>query len=80
MAEVKAQFNDFEATFHQEIEKLCSEHQLNYIDGTILFAERKGIELEFLGEIIKKNLPLLAKIQKAGEDLKFLKPVRRIAI
>jgi Phage late-transcription coactivator len=79
MAEVKAQFNDLEQTFHQEIEKLCSEHQLNYIDGTIFFVERRGIEPEFLGELIKNNLPLLAKIQRAGEDLNFLKPVRRLA-
>ena len=77
--DLEAKFNNLDS-FVTEIERLVSEHQLNYIDATIAFAERSGIELEFLGELIRKDVRLLSRLQKCGEEMKFLKPVRRLAI
>jgi hypothetical protein len=57
----------------REIFNIVREKELAYLDATIYYSERSGIELETLAEIIQKNPKLKASIQQEAEDLNFLK-------
>lgn len=56
-----------------KIESLVRENSISYIDACILYCERTGLEIEYVGEILEKNQLLKNKIQEEAEDLHFLK-------
>lgn len=59
-------------TFLEEIEDIVWELDCNYIDAIIEWCARQNAEVESIGELIKKNPVLKAKILMDAEDLNFM--------
>lgn len=60
-------------TIEEKIEELAVECDLPYIDAALAFCERNGLEIEFVGEVIKQSETMRTKIQVEAEALHFLK-------
>lgn len=69
-----------EFTFAEEIEKLCSSKNIEYIDAILLWCEQKNVEIELIANHIKKDLVLKSKIQLEAENLNILKKGARLPI
>jgi len=81
-------------TDKQDIEilnKLNSEHIINdiaeviskgvsYIDAVIDYAERHNLEVEVIGEIIKRSPVLKAKIYREAEELNMVERLVRLPV
>lgn len=68
------------SAFPLEIETLVKERQIEYIDAVILWCELNGLEVEFAGELIRRNNVLKSKIQFEAENLNFMKKSARLPI
>lgn len=68
------------SAFPLEIETLVKEKQIEYIDAVILWCEMNGLEVEFAGELIRRNNVLKSKIQFEAENLNFMKKSARLPI
>lgn len=61
--------------FPHEIEKIVHSKKISYMDATILWCEQNGFEVEFAGELIRRNAVLKSKIQLEAENLNFIKRI-----
>lgn len=66
--------------FPSEIEKLVRDNEIEYMEAVILWCERNGLEVEFAGELIRRNSVLKSKIQLEAENLNFMKKSARLPI
>lgn len=66
--------------FIDEIEKICREKNVEYIDAIIHWCVRNNLEIEYAAEIIKKNAVLKSKLQIEAENLNFMKKTARLPI
>lgn len=66
--------------FPAEIERLVRENEIEYMEAVILWCERNGLEVEFAGDLIRRNAVLKAKIQIEAENLNFMKKSARLPI
>jgi hypothetical protein len=60
-----------------EIEAIVDDKEVNYIDACIMYCEERELEIEYIGDIIKKNQRIRAKVQREAEDLNFIKKQKR---
>jgi|TARA_B110000211_G_C14049763_1_gene540665 hypothetical protein len=51
-----------------------------YIDAVIAYAESYGLEVESVGEIIRKSPVLKAKIYREAEDLNMVEKLTRLPV
>lgn len=51
-----------------------------YIDAVIDYAERNGLEIEVVGDIIRKSPMLKAKIYREAEELNMVERVARLPV
>jgi predicted GNAT family acetyltransferase len=58
----------------QYINKDC-----NIIDALVYYADKSGMEVELLGEIIKRSPTLKAKVQQIAENLNMMDKTERIS-
>ncbi len=63
-----------------EIEKIVKDKKIYYMDAVIMWCEQNNHEIEFAGELIKKNVVLRSKIQLEAENLNFMKKSSRLPI
>ena len=63
-----------------EIEDMVERDNVDYIDACITYCDENSIEIEYIGELIKKNPNIKAKIQKEAENLNYLKKINRLKI
>ena len=61
-----------------EIEDMVEKQNLDYIDACIAYCEEHNIEIEYIGELLKKNQNIKSKIQREAEELNYIKKVNRI--
>lgn len=66
--------------FPSEIEQIVKEKNTDYMNAVLLYCERNSIEIEFAGELIRRNPILKSKIQLEAENLNFLKKQSRLPI
>jgi hypothetical protein len=52
----------------------------NYLDAVIEYSQIHDLDLEVLGEVIKRLPALMMKLQVDAEDLRFLKRTARLPI
>lgn len=74
---------DLEMTYvamAKSIDDLVYMHDIDYIDACLLYCEQNNVEIEFLGELIRNNPYIKAKVQHEAEDLNFLKKTVRLPI
>lgn len=70
----------FNTSLIEEIEKIVKDKKIYYIDAVIIWCERNNHEVEFAGELIRKNAVLKSKIQLEAENLNFMKKSSRLPI
>lgn len=66
--------------FVEEIEKLCKDKNIEYIDAIVLWCEKNKLEVETAAYWIRKDPTMKAKIQAEAENLNFIKRGARLPI
>ena len=64
----------------KKIEDLVYQHDIDYLDACLMYCEQNKIEIEFLGDLIKKNHYIRGKLQQEAEDLNILKRTTRLPV
>lgn len=67
-------------SFSQQIEYLCEEKRMEYIDAVVYWCDVNGVEVEYAANMIKRNQILKLKIQKEAEQLHYVKKTARLPI
>ena len=65
-------------TFIEEIEKLCSSKNIEYIDAIVIWCERNNLEIEGAAGWIKKDPVMKSKVQAEAENINVLKRGARL--
>jgi hypothetical protein len=63
-----------------QIDQIVHERNISYMDAVILWCEQNNLEVEFAGDLIRRNAVLKAKIQIEAENLNFMKKTSRLPI
>ena len=66
--------------FVEEIEIICKDKKIQYIDAIVIWCEKNNLELENAAYWIKKDPVLKFKIQAEAENLNFLKKGAKLPI
>jgi hypothetical protein len=66
--------------FVEEIETLCREKSVEYIDAIVIWCERNNLEIETAAYWIKKDPVMKLKIQAEAETLNYLKKGARLPV
>jgi hypothetical protein len=67
-------------TVVQDIISMTETYDTSVMDAIIHYAEQKGLEVELVGDIIKKNEFLKSKVEIEAEELHFLKKKNRLPL
>ena len=66
--------------FIEEIEKLCKDKNLEYIDAVVVWCEKNNLEIETAAYWIKKDPTMKSKIQAEAENLNIIKGGAKLPI
>jgi len=66
--------------FATEIDKMCKDKGIEYIDAVVLWCEKNNIEVEYAANLIKKDPVFKSKIQVEAENLNILKRSARLPV
>jgi len=66
--------------FITEIEHLCTNRGIEYIDAVIHWCEKNKIEVEYVASFIKKDPVFKSKLQEEAENLNILKRGARLPL
>lgn len=66
--------------FVEEVEKLCRDKNIEYIDAIVFWCEKNNLELETAAYWIKKDPVMKSKVQVEAENLNILKRGARLPI
>lgn len=66
--------------FVEEIEKLCKEKKIEYIDAVVFWCHKNNLEVETAAYWIRKDPVMKSKIQVEAENLNILKRGARLPI
>lgn len=66
--------------FVEEIEVLCREKNIEYIDAIVMWCQRNNLEVETAAYWVKKDPSMKMKLQAEAENLNILKKGARLPI
>jgi len=66
--------------FVEEIEALCKEKNMEYIDAVVMWCEKNKLEVETAAYWIKKDSAMKAKIQAEAENMNIIKRGARLPV
>jgi hypothetical protein len=66
--------------FVEEIEVLCREKNIEYIDAIVMWCHKNNLEVETAAYWIKKDPTMKMKIQAEAENLNILKRGARLPV
>lgn len=66
--------------FVEEIEKLCRDKNIEYIDAIVFWCQKNNLEVETAAYWIKKDPVMKSKIQLEAENLNVLKRGARLPV
>jgi hypothetical protein len=66
--------------FIEDIESLCRDKNIDYIDAVVFWCEKNKVEVEYVASFIKKDIALKSKIQAEAENLNVLKRGARLPL
>jgi hypothetical protein len=66
--------------FVSEIEELCRNKNIEYIDAVVVWCEKNNLEIETAAYWIKRDPTIKSKIQAEAEDLNILKRGARLPV
>jgi hypothetical protein len=67
-------------SFVEEIEILCREKNIEYIDAIVMWCEKNNLEVETAAYWVKKDHSMRMKIQAEAENLNIIKRGARLPI
>jgi len=68
------------SSFVEEIEILCRDKNIEYIDAIVFWCEKNNLEIETAAYWIKKDPAMKSKVQAEAENLNILKRGARLPI
>lgn len=68
------------SSFVEEVEKLCRDKNIEYIDAIVFWCQKNNLEIETAAYWIKKDPVMRSKIQLEAENLNILKRGARLPI
>lgn len=68
------------SSFVSEIEALCKEKNIEYIDAIVFWCQKNNLEIETAAYWIKKDPVMKSKVQLEAENLNILKRGARLPI
>ena len=68
------------SSFVEEIEVLCRDKNIEYIDAIVFWCEKNNLEVETAAYWIKKDPVMKSKVQLEAENLNILKRGARLPI
>jgi uncharacterized protein YeaC (DUF1315 family) len=66
--------------FIEEIEEICKNKKIEYIDAVIMWCDHNNLEVETVATWIKKDIVMKSKIQAEAENLNILKRGARLPV
>ena len=66
--------------FVEEVEHICRDKKIEYIDAVIMWCEKNKLEVETAAYWIKKDPSMRMKIQAEAENLNILRKGARLPI
>lgn len=66
--------------FIEEVEIICRDKSIEYIDAIVLWCEKNNLEIETAAYWVKKDPAMKLKIQAEAENLNFLKKGARLPL
>lgn len=68
------------SSFVEEIEKLCRDKNIEYIDAIVFWCQKNNLEVETAAYWIKRDPVMKSKIQVEAENMNILKKGARLPI
>jgi hypothetical protein len=68
------------SSFVEEVEILCRDKNIEYIDAIVFWCEKNNLEVETAAYWIKKDPAMKSKVQAEAENLNILKRGARLPI
>ena len=68
------------SSFVEEVEKLCRDKNIEYIDAIVFWCEKNNLEIETAAYWIKRDPVMKSKLQVEAENLNILKKGARLPI
>lgn len=68
------------SSFVEEIEIICQDKNIEYIDAVVFWCEKNNLEIETAAYWIKRDPVMRSKIQVEAENLNILKRGARLPI
>jgi hypothetical protein len=68
------------SNFVEEIEVLCKDKNIEYIDAIVFWCEKNNLEVETAAYWIKRDPAMKSKVQAEAENLNILKRGARLPI
>lgn len=65
-------------TVVRQLLNLIEEHDIGVIEAATMFSENSGLDIEFIGDVIRNDGLLLSMIEEEAERLHFIKPIPRL--
>jgi len=66
--------------FIVDVENICREKNIDYIDAVVLWCDRNKLEIETAAYWIKKDPTMRSKIQSEAENLNYIKKSARLPL
>ena len=66
--------------FTIEIDQICTDKNIDYIEAVVLWCERNKVEGEYVASWIKKDPVFKLKIQTEAENLNILRKTARLPL
>lgn len=66
--------------FVEEIEIICREKNIEYIDAVVMWCQRNNLEVETAAYWIRKDPTMKSKIQAEAENLNIIKRGARLPV
>lgn len=66
--------------FMSDIEYMCTQRGIEYIDAVVHWCEKNKIEIEYVASFIKKDPVFKSKLQEEAENLNILKRGARLPL
>ena len=64
--------------FSNDIRKMCSEKQMEYIDAIVHWCELNNVDIEYAAALVKKDPLMKSMIQVEAENLNILKKTAKL--
>lgn len=68
------------SSFVDEVEKLCRDKNIEYIDAIVFWCQKNNLEIETAAYWIKKDPVMRSKVQLEAENLNILKRGARLPV